>query len=142
LQAAIADPDVTARIGRLTKAERWSGFGELGDSTAVFATPQASDEIEPSNRGARRSTAEPSSRHHATAERVQREQARALLTAALADRQNDLAAARRQLDDARRQLAEAEAAVASAGEKCRDAEQASLDAADALKAAMGDVRKR
>lgn len=27
LQAAVADPDVTRRLGRLTKPERWSGFG-------------------------------------------------------------------------------------------------------------------
>lgn len=27
LQAAIADPDVAARLGRLAKPERWSGFG-------------------------------------------------------------------------------------------------------------------
>ncbi|WP_066912864.1 hypothetical protein [Mycobacterium interjectum] len=31
LQAAVADPDVTRRLGRLTKPERWSGFG-VGDA--------------------------------------------------------------------------------------------------------------
>ncbi|MFL6087453.1 MAG: hypothetical protein ACJ74F_30500, partial [Mycobacterium sp.] len=36
LQAAIADPDVASRLGRLTKAEQWSGFGEFGDSAMVF----------------------------------------------------------------------------------------------------------
>jgi hypothetical protein len=36
LQAAIADPDVASRLGRLTKAEQWSGFGEFGDTTMVF----------------------------------------------------------------------------------------------------------
>ena len=35
LQAAIADPDVAARLGRLEKAEEWSGFGDFGVSTAV-----------------------------------------------------------------------------------------------------------
>jgi hypothetical protein len=35
LQAAIADPDVAARLGRLEKAERWSGFGDFGSVTAV-----------------------------------------------------------------------------------------------------------
>src|SRR5262245_34185351 len=38
LQAAIADPDVAARLGRLTKAEQWSGFGEFGDTAMVFTT--------------------------------------------------------------------------------------------------------
>ncbi len=37
LQAAVADPDVAARLGRLTKAEQWSGFGEFGTVTAVSA---------------------------------------------------------------------------------------------------------
>ena len=38
LQAAIADPDVASRLGRLTKAEQWSGFGEFGDTAMVFTT--------------------------------------------------------------------------------------------------------
>ena len=37
LQAAVADPDVAARLGQLTKAERWSGFGDFGDTSAVFS---------------------------------------------------------------------------------------------------------
>src|SRR5579875_2776898 len=32
LQAAIADPDVRAALGRLTRPERWSGFGTFGDA--------------------------------------------------------------------------------------------------------------
>ena len=36
LQAAVADPEVAARSGRLTKAEQWSGFGEFGDTAIVF----------------------------------------------------------------------------------------------------------
>jgi hypothetical protein len=35
-QAAIADPDVASRLGRLTKAERWSGSGEFADTAMVF----------------------------------------------------------------------------------------------------------
>ena len=35
LQAAIAAPDVLARLGSLAKAERWSGFGEFGEATTV-----------------------------------------------------------------------------------------------------------
>ncbi len=35
LQAAVADPDVAERLGRLAKAEQWSGFGDFGDTTAV-----------------------------------------------------------------------------------------------------------
>ena len=133
LQAAIADPDVAARIGRLTKAERWSGFGEFGDSTTVFATPQAS--------GGTESPVQDDAAERAL--REQRARARAVLTAAevakseaddaLADRQGELAAARLRLDDARQRLAEAEAAVASAEEAHHEAEQAS-------RAAMAEVK--
>jgi hypothetical protein len=49
LAAAVADPDVAARLGRLEKAERWSGFGDFGMSSAVGSTarrePAASSEL-------------------------------------------------------------------------------------------------
>ncbi|MEW2484331.1 hypothetical protein AB0876_32570 [Mycobacterium sp. NPDC049093] len=35
LQAAIADPEVAARLGRLSRAEEWSGFGDFGASSVV-----------------------------------------------------------------------------------------------------------
>jgi Asp/Glu/hydantoin racemase len=38
LQAAVADLDVAARLGRLTTAERWSGFGDFGTTSAVAGT--------------------------------------------------------------------------------------------------------
>jgi hypothetical protein len=38
LQAAIADPDVAAELGRLSKAEQWSGFGGF-DAAAPEPTP-------------------------------------------------------------------------------------------------------
>jgi exonuclease VII small subunit len=38
LQAAIADPDVARRLGRLEKAEQWSGFGAFGLSDEVVTT--------------------------------------------------------------------------------------------------------
>lgn len=37
LQAAIADPEVAARLGRLAKAEQWSGFGDFGVAAPVAA---------------------------------------------------------------------------------------------------------
>lgn len=40
LQAAIADPDVAARLGRLAKPERWSGFGEFGDAVPPKGKPK------------------------------------------------------------------------------------------------------
>jgi hypothetical protein len=34
LQAAIAEPQISARLGRLTRPERWSGFGAFGDAAS------------------------------------------------------------------------------------------------------------
>lgn len=39
LQAAIADPEIAARLGVLTKAEQWSGFGEFGAPVEVPDEP-------------------------------------------------------------------------------------------------------
>jgi hypothetical protein len=48
LQAAIADPDVRARLGRLAKPERWSGFGAFGDvAQVVTATRVGKAKAEP-----------------------------------------------------------------------------------------------
>ncbi|WP_428372037.1 hypothetical protein, partial [Mycolicibacterium sp.] len=60
LSAAVADPDVAARLGRLTKAEQWSGFGEFGFTAAVSTkaapkkqkTPGARPETGPQTRPA------------------------------------------------------------------------------------------
>ncbi|MDT5070920.1 MAG: hypothetical protein QOH82_240 [Mycobacterium sp.] len=50
LQAAIADPDVAARLGRLEKAERWSGFGEFGSATTVGPVPKAQPKTVPKSK--------------------------------------------------------------------------------------------
>jgi hypothetical protein len=39
LQAAIADPEVAARLGRLEKAEQFSGFGDFGEVAEARSTP-------------------------------------------------------------------------------------------------------
>jgi hypothetical protein len=40
LQAAIADPEVAARLGRLEKAEQFSGFGDFGAPSAAPLRPK------------------------------------------------------------------------------------------------------
>lgn len=44
LQAAIADPEVTERLGRLAKPERWSGFGGFGDAAPARPAKQTAAE--------------------------------------------------------------------------------------------------
>jgi len=149
LQAAVADPEVTARLGRLTKAEQWSGFGEFGDTTAVVSprtraatTPAARKAPSPPSRSTARDDA-------AKAERERREQARAVLAAAekarseadkvTAQRQSDLATARLRHDDARERLAKAEQALRDAEAAFDEAKQAGREAADVVREARSTL---
>lgn len=102
LQAAIADPDVAARLGTLTKAEQWSGFGDFGFSATVSSVskPRSKPEPDPAER------------------------ARAEADAALAELQSNLARARIEHENARRRLAEAEQALTAAEDAVKAAKRA------------------
>jgi hypothetical protein len=158
LQAAVADPDVTARLGRLTKAEKWSGFGEFGD-TAVVSSTKPRPAAKPAEQATSAEQAEPAEDRGAQrAERERRDKARAVVTAAerakaqadeaLAERQSDLATARLKRDDAQRRvaaaqeaMAAAEAALAAAEQVYADAKQASRDAGDLVKEAKAALTR-
>jgi hypothetical protein len=148
LQAAVADPDVASRLGRLTKAEHWSGFGEFGDTAMVF-TPTRK------NTAARQKPAEAAQRDgkrddKRDAARRGREMARAALAAAerakadadaaLTELQADLATARMRRDDARRRLQDAEDALTAAEDAYDEGKQASRDAAAVVKEAKAQLR--
>jgi chromosome segregation ATPase len=147
LQAAIADPDVAARLGRLAKAERWSGFGDFGDTTAVFTATRAKAKPEPKPKPAEE---EPRDDERQAARR-QREEARAALAAAeqakaeaddaLSELQTDLAVARLRRDDARKRLQDAERALTAAEDAYDKAKQASRDAAVVVKDAKARLKK-
>ena len=144
LQAAIADPDVTARLGRLTKAERWSGFGEFGDTATVIAVARRGMGAEEHPTGTQKQTGDATRDDNLEATR-QRETARTALAAAeraqseaaaaLSERQAELAAARLRHDQAREALDAAERRLAVAEEACIKAKQASRDAAELTKEA-------
>jgi hypothetical protein len=152
LQAAVADPDVTARLGRLTKAEQWSGFGfgasaQVSTSERGAAAARPAKKARPAPQPASSSAREDDDR--AQAKRRERERARAVLAAAerakaeaddeLSRRQTDLAAARLRRDDARERLTKAESAVAEAQSAYDAAKNASRDASDVVKAAKRGV---
>ncbi|KUI00249.1 hypothetical protein AU190_08105 [Mycolicibacterium acapulense] len=150
LQAAIADPDVADRLGRLTKAEEWSGFGEFGDTAIVFSPtakrkPKREPEPEPVEpRDERRDgkDAEASRRRQqARAELAAAERARAEADDALSELQSDLAAARLRHQDARRRLQEAERGLAAAEDSYDKAKQASREAAAAVKDAKARLQR-
>jgi hypothetical protein len=145
LQAAIADPAVASRLGRLAKAERWSGFGEFGDTAIVFTStrkPPAAREkpAEQPKRGDKRDDKRDDKREKARAALAAAERARADADAALSELQSDLATARLRRDDARRRLKDAEDALAAAEDAYDKGKQASRDAAAVVKEAKARIR--
>jgi hypothetical protein len=148
LQAAIADPDVAARLGRLEKAERWSGFGEFGTVTAVGPVPKAKAKSEPKSEPKSESKSkgdaeQPEADRAAAEERVAsaREEAATAQDAAsaaaesLSERTAQLATARRRYEKLLESLNAAEQALNEADGQAEAAERAARDAADRLDAA-------
>lgn len=118
LQAAIADPEVAARLGRLEKAQEWSGFGDFGAPTQV-ATPRRKAESKPAPEPEPkidRRAAEKRRRALAAAERAHRD-----ARAAVSDRTTALATARRRYEQVLRTLSAAEQAVAGAEQQLQEA---------------------
>ena len=137
VQAAIADPDVAARLGRLTKAERWSGFGEFGDTAMVFTssrktvTAREKPAVQPKR----------DDKHQkARAALAAAERAKADADAALTALQSDLGTARLRRDDARRRLRGAEDALTAAEDAYDKGKQASREAAAVVKEAKAALR--
>ncbi|BBX19635.1 hypothetical protein CRI77_17530 [Mycolicibacterium duvalii] len=139
LQAAVADPDVTARLGRLTKAEKWSGFGEFGSAAAVSSVKKNSPPP-PARR-----TEEPKAEHRraqrARAALLAAQRAKAEADDALTELRADLATARLRHQDAQRRLREAEDALTAAQDAYDAATQAGREAAAAVREAQADYRR-
>jgi hypothetical protein len=152
LQAAVADPDVASRLGRLTKAERWSGFGEFGDTAMVFTqnrkkvtarekpVDEPAEEPREDKRDDEREAAR-RDRDKARAAVAAAERAKSDADAALTELQSDLATARLRRDDARRRLKDAEDALAAAEDAYDKGKQASRDAAAVVKEAKAQVKR-
>jgi hypothetical protein len=148
LQAAIADPDVTARLGRLAKAERWSGFGEFGDAAQVFtpsrgkakATAPVREKPAKQQRDDQKAKAAREEREKAAAALAQAERIRGEADDVLSERKSDLSTARLRLDDARNRLEEAERRLKAAQDAYDDAKQASRDAAELVKDAKARLK--
>lgn len=144
LQAAVADPDVAARLGRLEKAERWSGFADFGTVTAVG--PAAKPKTKPKTKPKSRPTPKPNSDEADLAAASRRvEEARATAdralqkhdtaTEVLSTRAAALATARRRYEKVLESLNAAERAVNAAETEHVDAEGSASTAADAAEAA-------
>jgi hypothetical protein len=138
LLASIADPDVAGRLGRLTKAEQWSGFGEFGDTAMVFTSTRKAPREKPAEKPVEHPRDE--GRAKAKAALAAAERAKADADAALSELQSDLATARLRRDDARRRLKDAEDALSAAEDAYDEAKQASRDAAAVVKKAKAQAR--
>lgn len=149
LQAAVADPDVANRLGRLTKAERWSGFGDFGATTAVSTTARnvksAPKSIQPRDKPeARRTDDERESRREleeAKAALATAERAKADADDELSAMQTDLAVARLRRDEMRQRLQEAERNLAAVDKAYDEAKQAGRAAAERVKEAKARLKQ-
>ena len=150
LQAAVADPDVTARLGRLVKAERWSGFGDFGDTTTV-STVARSSKAKAEPKQTRRKPARDERRSEGRESARELEEAKTALAAAerakddadneLSERQTDLAVARLRHDEMRQRLKEAERNLSAADTAYGRAKQASRAAAELVKQTKAQLKK-
>jgi hypothetical protein len=132
LQAAIADPDVTARLGRLARAEHWSGFGAFADAAAVSA--------EEPKRPARETAAQ-RRLEKLNAAVAEAERAKAEADDTLSERRTERDAARRRRDEAATVLRKAERAAESAEAEYEKAMLASRAAADSVREAKAQLRR-
>jgi hypothetical protein len=119
LHAAIADSEVTAQLGRLSKVQRWSGFGAAVPVSTTSRRPAA----KPPN----------------TADSDRR---RDELKAQLAHAKQELAAARRQREKTRRELKNAQRDLEAATKTREAAEQADRDAAASVEKAQARLRRQ
>jgi hypothetical protein len=120
LHAAIADSEVAARLGRLSKGERWSGFGDFGAALPVSTA-------------GRPATAKPGN---------QPDRRREELKSLLAHAKQELAAARRQREKTRRELKNAQRDLEVATKTRDAAEQADRDAASSVENAQARLRRQ
>ncbi|MEZ0339424.1 hypothetical protein ACAG25_05505 [Mycobacterium sp. pV006] len=141
LQAAVADPEVAARLGRLTKAEQWSGFGEFGAVTTVSGTrkakPPPREPVPPSGRKG----PDQQQRRRAHAELLAARRAKSDAEAALSELQADLSTARLRHQDAQRRLEDAEAALTAAQDAYDAGKRVVREAAEAVADADAKYRR-
>jgi tetratricopeptide (TPR) repeat protein len=129
LQAAIADPEVRTRLGRLARAETWSGFGGFGDTTPMPAKePQR---VKDAHRRQEKLNAA-----LAAAERAKAEADRVL-----SDRRAERDAARQRRDEAVASLREAERELNRADDRYDKAKQESSAAAELVKGAKAQLKR-
>ncbi|MBZ4584651.1 hypothetical protein GBO05_17960 [Mycobacterium avium subsp. hominissuis] len=134
LQAAVADPQVRARLGRLTRPERWSSFGDLGDLADVGDAPSP-------DRKPARAAAQNRHAQRLRAAVAAAEDAKARADAELSEGRARRDAARQRRDAAARELRDAERELRGAEGDYDTAEKASRAAAETLQQARARLQQ-
>ena len=150
LQAAIADPEVRARLGRLARPQRWSGFGTFGDA-APASTAARGKTSRDAPRPSRRQPAKKSPGDEAEKARQQREKldtavteaerAKAEADDALSGRKTECDAASQNRDEALAALKAAEREFTGAKESYEQARLAARAAAESVKEAKARLNR-
>lgn len=148
LQAAIADPQIGARLGRLTRPEQWSGFGAFGDAVPE-STDTSGGPAKPRHAPARKQPAKRSAdekeqgrrREKLSAAVAHAERAKAEADDLVDHRQAQRDAAQQRRDDAARALREAERELSAAEKDYDKAREAGRTAADAVKEAKARLKR-
>lgn len=149
LQAAVADPDVADRLGRLTKAERWSGFGDFGATTAVSTAARSDRSASKSAQTREKPEVGQSDDDRETKREL--EDAKAALAAAerakadaddeLSAMQTDLAVARLRRDEMRQRLDDAERNLTAIDDAYGEVKQAGRAAAERVREAKARLKR-
>ncbi len=146
LQAAVADPEVRERLGRLARPEQWSGFGAFGDAAPVSTPTRAekAKEPKPSRPGPAKESAPDKAerqREKLKAAVAAAEQAKAEADERLTEQQAEHDAARQRRDEALATLRIAEREFNSIEEKYDKAKQASRAAAELVTEAKAQLKR-
>jgi len=147
LQAAIADPAVRERLGRLARPEQWAGFADFGAAAPVTAERagktkerSAPSRPQPAKQPARDAAAQRRLKKlSAAVTAAEREQADA--EARLSERRAERAAARQRREEARAVLRTAERELERAEAHYERAEQASRAAGESVKEAKAQLKR-
>lgn len=152
LLAAVADADVAARLGRLAKAERWSGFGEFGSVTTAGSASKLTLTSKSASKLALASTSEARSEQaeadmaaakdlvaSARAEAAVAQDTATVAGASLSARTVKLATARRRYEQLLETVGAAEREVNTADAERAEAERANEHAANGLAAAVSKL---
>lgn len=137
LQAAVADPEVADRLGRLTKAEHWSGFGGFGFGDG---DGDGDGDMKPVTQADKPGKADRQLRElNAAVAAAQR--AKADTDAVLSEREAERDAAARHRDEALAGLRQAERALKRSENSYDQAREASRSAAELLDEAKARLQR-